>query len=224
MLKKIWMVCVLLMPISLFAVELEALYSYEMPVQGQSAQERSQVVKKALAGVLEKVSGDPAVVDSSQFSTVYMRADSFVLRYRYLPLTDELLWDDGYRQILRVDFDEEAVRQLLKQSGFSALGDLPFATLVRLTVTKVSSIEDYARVTHYLHSLGEVTHVQVEEVDREKIVLRLNIQGDVAGLAHSIDLGDTMTQVGAHYLTGYYGVMPSDLSEEDAELTYRLIE
>ncbi len=223
MFKKICVICLLWLPFSLFAVELEGLYRYEVPVQGQSSVEREQAIKKALAGVLEKVSGDSGAADSSQFSSAYRQAGRFVLRYRYLVLEDELLLEEGYRQILRVDFDEEAVRRLFSRSDFSVLGDSQLTTLVRLTITKVSSVEDYAYVTHYLESLSEVAYVQVEEVGSGNIVLQLSIRGDISGFVRTINLGDTMTPVNSRYLTGY-GAMPSDFSEEDAELTYRLIE
>ncbi len=222
MLKKIWIICILWLPFSLFAVELEGLYSDEIPVQGQSAKERDQAIKKALAAVLIKVSADSYAANSSQFSDAYAQIDRFLLRYRYLALGNELLRDEGYRQVLRVDFDKGAIDQLLSQSGFYVSEGSRFATLVRLTVTKVFSIEDYAAVIHYLQLLSEVIDVQVEKVDYGQVVLKLGVRGDIAGLKDTIDSDGTIAPVNSHYLTGY-GV-PSDLLEEDAELTYRLIE
>ncbi len=222
MLKFFCMISLFWLPLSLFSAELEELYSDEVPVQGQSAKERSQAIKKALAGVLVKVSGDFGAANSSQFSAAYAQAADFLLRYRYLVLENELLWEEGYRQMLRVDFDSNAINQFLRQSGFSTLESSGLAALVRLTVTGVSSVEDYAYLTHYLLSLNEVADVQVEMVNPEQVVLKLGVRNGIAELMYAMDSGDMMTPVDTHYLTGYG--KPSDLLEEDAELIYRLIE
>ncbi len=216
------MVCLLFLPFALSMAETASLYSFDVPVKGQSKAERSEAIRKALVGVLVNVSGNPEIETSGRFDAIYARASTFVLRYRYLPLIDEQLWEEGYRQMLRVDFDEDSVLRLLRESEFAASGGAALTTLVSLTVTKVSSIEDYAAVIDYLKSLHEVTRVQVEEVDPVKIVLRLEIQGDIMGLEHAIDEGNLLVSAAQPRFDGY-GVS-SELSGKDAELIYRLIE
>ena len=81
------------------------------------------------------------------------------------------------------------------------ISEMDFNT-VKVLVTDVHTLEDYARIKKYLHSLDPVTQLQVEEVSTPTVMFMLGIRSDRAELEQAIGFGSTLAPV-----------LPSDVND-----------
>jgi len=65
--------------------------------------------------------------------------------------------------------------------------------VVALTVTNLTSAQDYARTERYLRTLDSVTGLLVRRVDEHGIVFDLSVQGGLVALTQSISFGQTLS-------------------------------
>lgn len=114
------------------AAEAVALYEAQVPAQGQGAAERGDALRRALAEVLVKLSGDRAAPKSATLSRLLKDAPRFVLEYRYqapaegqASLGERWLW---------ARFDGEAVEQEMRKAGVPVWGRTRPSTLVWLAI------------------------------------------------------------------------------------------
>lgn len=61
-----------------------------------------------------------------------------------------------------------------------------------VTITDVRTLNDYARVTKYLMSLQQVSHVQIRRVDADRITFELDIQGSPESFSTTVSLGNVL--------------------------------
>ncbi|MFQ5470327.1 MAG: DUF2066 domain-containing protein [Gammaproteobacteria bacterium] len=99
--------------------------------------------------------------------------------------------------------DEDPDQENLLKSGIDMTSDmlaLRYAKVVRengdggveLTVSRVNTLEDYARAMKYLDALDLVTDLKVSNVQSGQVKFRLAIRGDEQSLVETIGYGDTL--------------------------------
>lgn len=85
-------------------------YSAEFYVEDREAGTRRSAQRDGLAAVLVKASGEATAADTPEVAQALAEADGFLLGYRYEEVGPEGL-------MLRLEYDENAVRDLLQRAG-----------------------------------------------------------------------------------------------------------
>jgi len=122
------------MPVQIaHADEVKGLFEIELIANSQSATDREQAIKQALYGVLnrvlvaEDISKIPAVQQALQV------AQSYVKQFQYsLIAADEYSQSDA--RLIRVEFDQEPLMELMRQSQVGIWSEIRPRTLVWLVV------------------------------------------------------------------------------------------
>ena len=103
------------------AVQVAGLYQAEVPVAGQSAEQRNQAIRAAFAQVLVKVSGRPGIAARKELAAALGNAARYVQQYSYLdappPGSGAAQGKAGEWEpprLLQVSFDGRAVDSLLR--------------------------------------------------------------------------------------------------------------
>jgi uncharacterized protein len=104
-----------LFPLLLKAIELDTLYSADIPVTSQDAAERQQAITQAVQEVLVKVSGNSAIATAAVLSSSLSNASAYVQSYTYEDsnTTDEPSADKPPTLILKVKFNPRRIKSLL---------------------------------------------------------------------------------------------------------------
>ncbi len=114
------------------------LYEVQVPVAGQQDRERTRALRVAFEQMLLKVTGSREAAQAEAVVAALRQPMGYVQQYRYLPLPDddraEALREDGYLEMLRVSFDDDAVNQLLQDAGVPLWGRTRPVTLMLLAV------------------------------------------------------------------------------------------
>ena len=89
---------------------------------------------------------------------------------------------------------EEAVEQAADTLGarYARPAEHTQAELVTVTVVGLHAAEDYARTERYLNDLDAVSRVFVRQVEGDRLVVELTVQGGLAALAQGISFGQTL--------------------------------
>lgn len=116
----LWLACVLggllLCVPALHAEEALGPYDAEVPVQGQGAAEREDALRRALAEVLTRLTGnDGEALAQAPFSGLLQEPSRYVQQYRYLAPEEGVSAGDGQR--LWVRFDGPALEQEIRAVG-----------------------------------------------------------------------------------------------------------
>lgn len=114
------------------AAEAQGLYEAEVPVQGQGTAEREEALRRALAQVLVKLSGDRAAPKKPALAGLLKEASRYVQQYRYRTIAAEPSSSGELRLWAR--FDGEAVEGALRGEGVPVWGRTRPALLVWLAV------------------------------------------------------------------------------------------
>lgn len=119
------------------ASQVSGLYSAEVPVAGQSAEQRTEGIIRAFAEVLVKVTGNRAVVGRTELQEPLKQAPRYVQQYRYrlIPGSEgEAGAEPDPSRLLMVQFDAEAVRRLLRDQRLPVWGENRPAGIVWLGI------------------------------------------------------------------------------------------
>ncbi len=120
---------------SLTVAQSERYFSAEVPVKGQSRQEREQAAELGLLDVLVRMSGDENVRLDDNVLSDSRQAIRYVQQFQYDELTDEAALSEDYSALLRFKYSDNAVREFLTRHGY------PFWSVKR-PVTLVWLVED----------------------------------------------------------------------------------
>jgi hypothetical protein len=118
----------------------------------------------------------------------------------------------GLDEVLR-DGINEAVDIIVDRVVPIIENSSPFSVWV--SVTDVTSFVDYARLSSYLSRLSQVTVIQPVQLSRTEVKFRLELQGDLKGLAASILFGRVLAQAEKSATT--------ETNATSTELNYRLL-
>ncbi|MCW8908099.1 MAG: DUF2066 domain-containing protein [Sedimenticola sp.] len=131
------LLALLLGAVSADASQVDGLYSAEVQVAGQSAEQRTEGIVRAFAEMLVKVTGNRTIAGRSELQEALKLAPRYVQQYRYrlVPASgggDEAEQDAS--RLLMVQFDAEAVRRLLRERRLPVWGENRPAGIVWLGV------------------------------------------------------------------------------------------
>lgn len=153
---------------ALYAADVDSLYETEVRVFSQSAAERQEALRTALAEVMVKVTGQRTAPATPGLANAFRQVDQFVQQYRYRSLAESKLMPlpvatlaqpavrkpgsaqsapqppvasaaTGKEQALWVGFDSMAVNKVLRQAGLPLWGQSRPAMLVVLAVEEPSN-------------------------------------------------------------------------------------
>lgn len=100
------------------AGEVTGLYSAQVPVSGQSAEDQDAAVASALEAVLVKVSGSASIATHPAVKAAIAQPAPYLQQYRY---ETQMVTSPGQapepRQVLKVEFDSGAIGGLLSREG-----------------------------------------------------------------------------------------------------------
>jgi hypothetical protein len=105
------------------AVEMDNLYSVQVPLDPEDPDSRNSAYQTALTEVLVRVTGTTAIVESEQISELFPNPARFVLQYR-----------PGPDNSLVVSLDGPAIENVLRSSGASIWGSERPLTLIWVAV------------------------------------------------------------------------------------------
>lgn len=123
-----------------YADIVQHLYEAEAPVEGQSREERANVVREALKEVLLRVSGRESASALALDESLVPKPTRLVQQFRYQNFAEDEVVPaapDGanpYTQKLWLRFTEKAVAKLLREQGLPVWGKTRPATLLWLAV------------------------------------------------------------------------------------------
>lgn len=116
------------------AREVDGLYQAEVPVKGQSREERLAVYGDLLSQVVIKLTGDRSAPQSPRLAKAMAAPQNLVQQYLYQELDSPSLREQGYSHRLVVIFDERALDQLLVAAALPLWGRTRPDLLVWLAV------------------------------------------------------------------------------------------
>jgi uncharacterized protein len=137
-------------------------------------------VQDVVAGRLASLSDGNSLGDWS-----YFHQDEHINRSVAVPDLQTFL-----REGVNVVAGEMAARYAVAPTARKGVG-------VRMAVTGVSSYADYAAIVKWLEGLELVDHANIEQVQGDRIELRLQAQADAAQLAATIELNDRLVPMPA---------------------------
>ena len=120
-----------------YAVKMSSLYEITEPVASQSTQDRLQGIRQGLQQVLIRVSGDSTIVNQPGVKTALKKPERFVQEYSYLDPPSAA--DTGF--ILKMRFDDEAIAQILDETGVAVWGENRPLILLWLSVASSKGME-----------------------------------------------------------------------------------
>lgn len=120
------------------AVVVEHLYEVEMPVVDQSRETRELMFERAFQQVLMRVSGTSTILGQAAIETAFKKVSTYILQFRYRELPADFIQPEQggqvFNNILWVNFDERAIKSLLRENNLPVWGKRRPATLVWLAV------------------------------------------------------------------------------------------
>ncbi len=112
-----------LLPMPVYAVTVEDLFTVELPVADQTTSLRLESFSEAFKQVIVKVSGSDDALRSPAFLRPIKNSARYVKQFRYLsrsqPGDEEF---DAEQLFLRVDFDQQLIEGLLREQNFPVWG------------------------------------------------------------------------------------------------------
>jgi hypothetical protein len=158
-------------------------YSGSAPVNSQSDDERAGALRTALANVVIEQAGDTGVIARPDVAKAVEKAERYMLQYSYRRNTS-----GDAAMTLVVQFDADAVDQMLQRLGLGALANVPLApetpTEATLWIGDIRNADDYARVVGYLGKNNFVKSAQPMQATADGILVRVSLSTD---LAHFLD-------------------------------------
>jgi len=186
-----------------FSVNLVGLYQMAMPVTGQAAHLRQKAIRAAFSGVLVRVSGSRKILKHPAIRKALTLSNRYVQQYGYrdLPVVDPLLSDGAdllqfppppVKQQLVVNFDEQAINQLLKDNRQPVWGKERPVTLFWIVMEEenaferrfVSPVEDLAvTLSDYAEKRGVPVLMPLLDLEDQ---VNLKVSEVWAGFSHEI--------------------------------------
>ena len=117
----------------LYADEVQGLFEIELIANSQSAEDREQAIKQALYGVLNRVLVSEDISKIPAVQQVLQGAQYYVKQFQYsLIAADEYSESDA--RLIRVEFDQDQLMELMRQSQVGIWSEIRPRTLVWLVV------------------------------------------------------------------------------------------
>ncbi len=175
-------------------------YTGEASVTSQSEEERNQGIRAALGKVVVNVVGDPDVLNRSDVAKSLGNASRYMVQYSYRQDAAGIDGDSGLQLV--VAFDRGAVDRMLAQLGLMTTTDYgpepsgaPQA--VKLWISGINSVDDYAAVMRYLQNSNLVDSVKLKEVRGDGLAVDLSLTGDLAHFLEAVRIENKLHVISA---------------------------
>lgn len=174
------------------------LYSAQVPVASQSAKDRADALKDALAQVVVNLTGgDKSVLAQPAVAKAIDDAERYVQQYQY---AQQVTNNNGQPQInlqLQAEFDHTAVDQMLSDLGLThangsngqnaqAVADVEPGTY-HVWVSGIDSALTFATVVGELNQNDLVSSVQAQQARGDGVELSLGVTGPLSRLLGSLN-------------------------------------
>ena len=116
------------------AIEVQGLFEAEVITQSQSPKDRNKAIKDALAIVLGKIMAGENIIDDPVVKMALEDAPRYTTRYRYSLIPSNS--DDNSARLMRVEFDQNALLELVRSSKLGIWNEVRDETLIWLVVEK----------------------------------------------------------------------------------------
>jgi len=149
-----------LLPSAARAVLVEDLFSVELPVADQTTSLRLEAFSAAFKQVIIKVSGSDDALQSPAFKRPIENSARYVKQFRYFNREPTGNDEEAYeiqRLILRIDFDQQSIEDLLREQNFPVWGRERPSTLLVISY----DVNENIRLVS-----DDATPDLVEELDR----------------------------------------------------------
>ncbi|WP_426993141.1 DUF2066 domain-containing protein [Methylomonas sp. CM2] len=124
------------------AVEVKGLYEIELVARGQSAEDRTQVIKQGLYAVLSRVLVSEDISKIPAVQQALTGAQNYVKQFQFsLISADES--PDTEARLARIEFDEDQVMQVMRDSHVGIWSEIRPETLVWLVVDQGGNRQFY---------------------------------------------------------------------------------
>ncbi len=116
------------------AVEVQGLFEAEVITQSQSPKDRNKAIKDALGIVLGKIMAGENIFDDPVVNMALEDAPRYTTRYRYSLIPSNS--DENSARLMRVEFDQNALLELVRSSKLGIWNEIRDETLIWLVVEK----------------------------------------------------------------------------------------
>lgn len=124
------------------AVEVKGLYEIEIIANSQSAQDRTQAIKQALFAVLDRILVSDDIAKIPVVQQMLFSAQSYVKQFQFsLIAADE--YSDSDARLIRVQFDEDQMLEVLRKSQVGIWSEIRPETLLWLVVDEEGGRQFY---------------------------------------------------------------------------------
>ncbi len=218
------------------AALIEDLYTVELPVADQTTSQRLVIFRQAFREVVTKVSGSVMAVDGPGFKRPLNNSARYVRQFRYITRKDDNVDDfDSGQLLLSVEFNQEAIENLLRENNIAIWGKERPSTLLLISydVNKNASIVSSDTTADLVEELDELTQRQGLPVLFPLLDLEDRIQ---LGIQDIIDLNENnIDALASRYVPdavlvgqiigragkGWQGVWQARFSDQVFDWTYK---
>ncbi len=114
------------------AVQIEELFSVQVPVESRDREQRMEAIKTGMGQVLVRITGDGGIAQNAEVESLIRGAAQYVQRFRYLPAKE----GEGFELV--IDFDETRLSKDLANRGLPVWGRERPAVLSWIAVSQGS--------------------------------------------------------------------------------------
>jgi len=130
---KVLLICFVLIAPRALCIEVQGLFEAEVMTQSQSYEDRNAAIKAALKIVLGKILTGQDILQDSAVQIALADAGRYVTRYQY-SLIPSGIDKNSTARVMRVEFDEEALLELMQSSKLGIWSEIRDETLLWLVV------------------------------------------------------------------------------------------
>lgn len=168
------------------AADVNSLYQAQIPVPSESQADWQQAIPQALIQVLIQVSGNEQIAQAPQVVQQLAHTAPLVQSFSYIDSTGT---NGQSVKLLQVQFDQQAVNQLLHQAGAAKTSSGTQNQQVTIRVTQVNGLGDVTNVLKYLRGLPPVRSAEVAGLDQNDIMIQVAVAGGLDALNQAISAG-----------------------------------
>lgn len=157
-------------------------------VSDQSSIALQLALQAAFSEVMIKSTGDAKIMAQPLVQTVSANISEVVQSYNYIQSTNTGSTTQP-PLTLHVVFDSNALQQLLqtlKNTADNQPNTPPPATQIKLMITGVKNMNDYAQMMQALHQIPGVTSLSVISMDPDRIAIEAHLSVDVSQFENSM--------------------------------------
>ena len=187
--KKTYVIRVIFLAFMVWMVSLaqaltnSEVYKVQLPIITAESAPSDAELKVALAQVLGKLTGEQDIETNPSWSNSLNHAKEWMLSYQYIPA------NEMHPLILEVDFDPQAISNLLKSKAPASLAtstpSIP-ANQIQVIVYGIGDLSAMDGLKNSLRALPSVEQVEVTELSPDEVILNIRFQGGRAVLQQEI--------------------------------------